>query len=311
MESYELVVIGAGAAGLSAGIYGVRSGLRTIVLEQKLAGGTTADAPWVENYPGFQNISGAELAQKFIAHAKSVGVKISEFERVAGLDLKDERKIVETDKGAFEAKAVVIASGSEYRKLGVPGESDFRGKGVSYCGLCDGPFFKNKRVAVVGGGNSALITATYLAGLGSDVKIVHRRNVFRAEDALVQGLKNANSIEVFWNSEVQEILGEKVVKKVKILNRLSGETAEVLVDGVFVQIGQDPNTEQAKLAGVAVDKEGYVIIDWLQHTNLEGVYAAGDVTNHPVKQIGTAVGMGITAAVEAYAYIRRPYHRNR
>lgn len=311
MESYELVVIGAGAAGLSAGIYGVRSGLRTIVLEQKLAGGTTADAPWVENYPGFQNISGAELAQKFIAHAKSVGVKISEFERVAGLDLKDERKIVETDKGAFEAKAVVIASGSEYRKLGVPGESDFRGKGVSYCGLCDGPFFKNKRVAVVGGGNSALITATYLAGLGSDVKIVHRRNVFRAEDALVQGLKNANSIEVFWNSEVQEILGEKVVKKVKILNRLSGETAEVLVDGVFVQIGQDPNTEQAKLAGVAVDKEGYVIIDWLQHTNLEGVYAAGDVSNHPVKQIGTAVGMGITAAVEAYAYIRRPYHRNR
>jgi thioredoxin reductase (NADPH) len=311
MESYELVVIGAGAAGLSAGIYGVRSGLRTIVLEQKLAGGTTADAPWVENYPGFQNISGAELAQKFIAHAKSVGVKISEFERVAGLDLKDERKIVETDKGAFEAKAVVIASGSEYRKLGVPGESDFRGKGVSYCGLCDGPFFKNKRVAVVGGGNSALITATYLAGLGSDVKIVHRRNVFRAEDALVQGLKNANSIEVFWNSEVQEILGEKVVKKVKILNRLSGETAEVLVDGVFVQIGQDPNTEQAKLAGVAVDKESYVIIDWLQHTNLEGVYAAGDVTNHPVKQIGTAVGMGITAAVEAYAYIRRPYHRNR
>jgi thioredoxin reductase (NADPH) len=311
MESYELVVIGAGAAGLSAGIYGVRSGLRTIVLEQKLAGGTTADAPWVENYPGFQNISGAELAQKFIAHAKSVGVKISEFERVAGLDLKDERKIVETDKGAFEAKAVVIASGSEYRKLGVPGESDFRGKGVSYCGLCDGPFFKNKRVAVVGGGNSALITATYLAGLGSDVKIVHRRNVFRAEDALVQGLKNANSIEVFWNSEVQEILGEKVVKKVKILNRLSGETAEVLVDGVFVQIGQDPNTEQAKLAGVAVDKESYVIIDWLQHTNLEGVYAAGDVSNHPVKQIGTAVGMGITAAVEAYAYIRRPYHRNR
>jgi thioredoxin reductase (NADPH) len=311
MESYELVVIGAGAAGLSAGIYGVRSGLRTIVLEQKLAGGTTADAPWVENYPGFQNISGAELAQKFIAHAKSVGVKISEFERVAGLDLKDERKIVETDKGAFEAKAVVIASGSEYRKLGVPGESDFRGKGVSYCGLCDGPFFKNKRVAVVGGGNSALITATYLAGLGSDVKIVHRRNVFRAEDALVQGLKNANSIEVFWNSEVKEILGEKVVKKVKILNRLSGETAEVLVDGVFVQIGQDPNTEQAKLAGVAVDKESYVIIDWLQHTNLEGVYAAGDVSNHPVKQIGTAVGMGITAAVEAYAYIRRPYHRNR
>jgi thioredoxin reductase (NADPH) len=311
MESYELVVIGAGPAGLSAGIYGMRSGLKTVVLEQKLAGGTTADAPWIENYPGFQSISGAELAQKFITHAKSAGVKINEFERVTRLNLKDEKKIVETDKGSFEAKAVVMASGSEYQKLGIPGESEYRGRGVSYCGLCDGPFFKNKRVVVVGGGNSALITATYLAGLGSSVKIVHRRDVFRAEDALVQGLKNAENIEVFWNSEIKEILGEKIVKKVKILNKPSGEIVEVLVDGVFVQIGQDPNTEQAKLAGVAVDKDDYVIVNWLQHTNLEGVYAAGDVTNHPVKQIGTAVGMGITAAVEAYAYIRRPYHRNR
>ena len=308
MESYELVVIGAGAAGLSAGIYGIRSGLKTVVLEQKLAGGTTADAPWVENYPGFQSISGAELAQKFIAHAKGAGVKINEFERVTRLKLKDEKKIVETDKGSFETEAVVIASGTEYQKLGIPGEREYRGRGVSYCGLCDGPFFKNKRVVVVGGGNSALITATYLAGLGSNVKIVHRRDVFRAEDALVQGLKNAENIEVFWNSEIKEILGEKTVKKVKILNKLTGETAEVLVDGVFVQIGQDPNTEQAKLAGVAVDKDNYVIVDWLQHTNLEGVYAAGDVTNHPVKQIGTAVGMGITAAVSAYNYVRRPYY---
>ena len=308
MESYELVVIGAGPAGLSAGIYGIRSGLKTVVLEQKLAGGTTADAPWVENYPGVQSISGAELAQKFIAHAKGAGVKINEFERVTRLKLKDEKKIVETDKGSFETEAVVIASGTEYQKLGIPGESEYRGRGVSYCGLCDGPFFKNKRVVVVGGGNSALITATYLAGLGSNVKIVHRRDVFRAEDALVQGLKNAENIEVFWNSEIKEILGEKIVKKVKILNKLTGETAEVLVDGVFVQIGQDPNTEQAKLAGVAVDKDDYVIVDWLQHTNLEGVYAAGDVTNHPVKQIGTAVGMGITAAVSAYNYVRRPYY---
>ena len=311
MESCELVVIGAGAAGLSAGIYGVRSGLKTVVLEQKIAGGTTADAPWVENYPGFQNISGAELVQKLIAHAKSAGVKINEFERVNRLDLKDEKKIVETDKGSFEAKAVIIASGSEYRKLGIPGENEYRGRGVSYCGLCDGPFFRNKRVVVAGGGNSALITAMYLAGLASEVKIVHRKDGFRAEDALVQGLKNAKNIEVFWNSEIKEILGEKIVQKVKILNKLSGETAEVLVDGVFIQIGHDPNTEQAKLAGVAVDKDNFAIVDWLQHTNLEGVYAAGDVTNHPVKQIGTAVGMGITAAVEAYAYIRRPYHRNR
>jgi thioredoxin reductase (NADPH) len=310
MESYDLIIIGAGAAGLSAGIYGVRSGLKTLIFEEKLSGGITAEAPWVLNYPGFLSIDGRELAQKMIDHAKSAGVKINEFEKVVKMDLKGEKKLVETDKGKYEVISVIIASGSEYRKLGVPGENEFRGKGVSYCGLCDGPFFKNKRVAVVGGCNSALITATYLANLGTDVKVVHRRNVFRAEDALVQGLKSVKNIEVFLSSEVKEILGDKVVKKVNLLNNINGQIAELLVDGVFVQIGQDPNSLQAREAGVTVDKDSYIIVDMLQHTNLEGVYAAGDVTNHPVKQIGTAVGAGITAAVEAYAFVRRPYHRN-
>jgi thioredoxin reductase (NADPH) len=309
MESFELVIIGAGAAGLAAGIYGVRSGLKTLVLEEKIAGGTMVDAPWVENYPGFQSINGTELAQKMVAHAKAAGVRINEFERVTKLKLEAARKVVETDRGSYETQALIVASGSAYRQLGVPGEKEFRGRGVSYCGLCDGPFFKNKRVLVVGGGNSAVITALYLAHLGSDVKVVHRREALRAEEALVRDLKSFKNVEVVWNTEVKEIFGEKTVKKVIMVDKRTGESKEVPIDGVFVQVGEDPNSQSAKEAGVTVDEGNYIMIDGLQHTNIEGVYAAGDVTNHPVKQVGTAVGQGITAATEAYVFVRRPYYR--
>jgi len=309
MESYDLIIIGAGAAGLAASIYGVRSGLKTLVLEEKMAGGTTAEAPWVENYLGFQSINGIELAEKMVAHAKTAGVKINEFEKVVKMDLKSKNKIVETDKRSYETKSVIIASGSAYRQLGVPGEKELRGRGVSYCGLCDGPFFKNKRVMVVGGGNSAIVTALYLAHLGSDVKVAHRRDVFRAEDALVRDLKSMKNVEVFWNTEIKEIVGEKMVKKVIMLDKRTSETKELPVDGVFIQVGEDPNSQVAKEAGVTVDQDNYIIVDGLQHTNIEGAYAAGDVANHPVKQVGTAVGQGITAATEAYAFVRRPYYR--
>jgi len=244
-----------------------------------------------------------------VAHAKAASVKINEFEKVTKLKLEAARKVVETDRGSYETQALIVASGSAYRQLGVPGEKEFRGRGVSYCGLCDGPFFKNKRVVVVGGGNSAVITALYLAHLGSDVKVVHRREVFRAEEALVRDLKSLKNVEVLWDTEVKEIFGEKTVKKVIMVDKRTGESKEVPVDGVFVQVGEDPNSQLAKEAGVAVDEGNYILIDRLQHTNIEGVYAAGDVTNHPVKQVGTAVGQGITAATEAYAFVRRPYYR--
>jgi thioredoxin reductase (NADPH) len=309
MESWDLIIVGAGAAGLAAGVYGVRSGLKTLIIEEKLAGGTTADAPLVENYLGFQSINGMELSQKMADHARSAGVTIKEFEKVISLGLKGEKKIVNTSKAAYEAKAVIIASGSYYRELGVPGEKEFRGRGVSYCGLCDGPLFKGKRVLVVGGGNSAVMTALYLAGLASEVKIAHRRDVFRAEEALIGDLKEKKNIEVLWSTEVKEIHGEKVVKKALFLDRRTGETKELAVDGVFIQVGESPNSQAAKEAGVAVDENGNIIVDALQHTNIPGVYAAGDVANHPVKQIGTAVGQGITAAVEAYGFIRRPYYK--
>jgi len=310
MESWDLIIIGAGAAGLAAGIYAARSRLKTLVLEEKMAGGTIADAPLVENYPGFQNISGMELAQKMVVQCRSTGVIIREFEKVLSLDLNGERKIVKTNRASYETKAVIIASGSHYREIGVPGEKEFFGRGVSYCGVCDGPLFKGKRVLVVGGGNIAIMTALYMAELASEVKIAHRGEAFRAEEALVKALEAKKNVEILWNTEVKEIRGEKLVNKVIIFNKKTGETKELFVDGVFVlQIGGKPNSQLVKEAGVEVDKEGYIIVDMRQRTNMAGVYAAGDVTNHPVKQVGTAVGQGITAAVEAYGFVRRPYYK--
>ncbi len=308
MENWDLIIVGAGAAGLTAGIYGVRSGLKTLIIEEKMAGGRAADAPVIENYPGFERISGSELMQKMVAQCRGLGVVINEFENAVALDLKSEEKVVKTNKGIYRTKAVIIASGTSYRELGVPGEKEFRGRGVSYCGVCDGPLFKGKRVMVVGGGNAAVITALYLAELVSEVKIVHRRNAFRAEEALVKALMGKNNIEVLWNTELKEIKGEKLVNKAVLADVQTGEIRELSIDGVFVQVGETPNSQIAKEASVEVDEHGYIKVDVRQRTNIPGVYAAGDVTNHPVKQVGTAVGQGITAALEAYGFIRRPYY---
>jgi thioredoxin reductase (NADPH) len=308
MESWDVIIIGGGAAGLAAGIYGARSGLETLVLEEKTAGGTTADAPLVENYLGFQSISGMELSQKMVVHCRSAGAVIHEFESVTALEFGD-KKTVKTNKAAYEAKAVIIASGAHYREIGVPGEKEFLGRGVSYCGICDGPLFKSKRLLVVGGGNSAVITALYLSDLASEVKIAHRRDAFRAEEALVKALKAKKNVEILWNNEVKEIKGEKLVNKVTLLNTKTGENKELPIDGVFVQVGEAPNSRIAKEAGVDLDEDGYIKIDIFQQTNILGVYAAGDVTNHPVKQVGTAVGQGITAALEAYSFVRNPYYK--
>jgi thioredoxin reductase (NADPH) len=308
MENWELIIVGAGAAGLTAGIYAVRSGLKTLIIEEKIAGGTAADAPIIENYPGFERVSGLELMQKFVAQCRKLGATVHEFEKVTSLNLKGEEKIVKTSKAAYRAKAVIIASGTSYSELGVPGEKEFRGKGVSYCAICDGPLFKGKRVLVVGGGNSAVTTALYLADLASEVKVAHRREAFRAEEARVKALLEKPNVEVFWNTELKEIKGDKLVGKVVLFNAKTGNVAELPVDGIFVQVGEKPNSQLAKDAGVAVDEHGYIIVDTRQRTNISGVYAAGDVTNHPVKQVGTAVGQGITAALEAYGFIRRPYY---
>ncbi|MGQ9566035.1 MAG: thioredoxin-disulfide reductase [Candidatus Bathyarchaeales archaeon] len=307
METWDLIIIGAGAAGLTAGIYGARSGLKTLILEKQLPGGATIESPWIENYPGFLSIHGQELIDKMVAHATKFGAKINHLEPVVALELKEEKKTVKTSRTTYEAPAVIITTGTHHRELGVPGEKEFSGRGVSYCALCDGAFFKGKTVMVVGGGNSAATSAQILANLASNVKLVHRRDQLRAEEIILEDLRR-RKVEFLWNSEVKEIKGDNVVKSVAIMNNKTGEIKEVEVNGVFVQIGETPNSEFAKNAGVNVDKEGYVIVDSMQRTNIPGVYAAGDVTAHPIKQIGTAVGQAIVAATDAFGHIRRPYY---
>ena len=309
MENWDVIIIGAGSAGLAAGIYAVRSGLKTLILDEKLPGGTISDASTVVNYPGFVEINGGELADKMTTHCRKIGAIIRDLEPVTELELTNEKKIVKTSKAVYEAKALIFSAGSHYKEIGVKGEMEFRGRGVSYCGVCDGPFFKGKKVLVVGGGNSACITTLYLSGLAAQVTVVHRRKAFRAEESLVNDISSKGNVNVIWNTEVQEIKGDKQVKTVTLIDNSTGKTSEFAVDAVFLQVGEAPNSQIAKASGVETDQHGYIKIDIRQQTNLPGVYAAGDVTNHPIKQVGTAVGQGITAALEAYSFIRRPYYR--
>jgi thioredoxin reductase (NADPH) len=309
MENWDVIIIGAGSAGLSAGIYAVRSGLKTLILEEKLAGGTISDASIVVNYPGFAEISGGELAEKMTSHCRKAGATIHDLEHVTELDLADEVKVVKTSRTAYEAKAVVFSTGSHYKEIGVKGELEFKGKGVSYCGVCDGPFFKGKRVLVVGGGNTACITTLYLSGLAAQVFVIHRRQAFRAEESLVNDISAKGNVGIMWNTEIQEIKGSKQVESVTLIDNMTKKTSDLAVDAVFVQVGEAPNSQLAKAAGVETDEHGYVKVDVMQQTNLRGIFAAGDVTDQPIKQVGTAVGQGITAALEAYSYIRRPYYR--
>lgn len=308
MENWDVIIIGAGSAGLSAGIYTVRSGLKTLILDEKLPGGTISDASIVVNYPGFAEISGGELAEKMVNHCKKVGAVIHELELVTELELTGEKKIVKTSNASYEANTIIFSTGSHYKEVGVKGEKEFRGRGVSYCGVCDGPFFKGKKVLVVGGGNSACITTLYLSGLAGQVTVIHRRDSFRAEASLVTDIAAKGNVTTLWNTEIQQIKGDKQVKTVTIIDNITKQTSELAVDAVFVQVGEAPNSQIAKASGVETDEHGYIKIDIRQQTNLLGVFAAGDVTNHPIKQVGTAVGQGITAALEAYSYIRRPYY---
>ena len=308
MDRWELIIIGGGVAGLTAGIYGSRSGLKTLILEENIPGGQAAVAPIIENYPGFPDgISGMELVDRMLRQAERMGVKIHQFEGVIRLDLHGDEKIVETEKTAYRAEAIIIASGSHHRRLGVPGEEELQGRGVSYCAVCDGPLFKGKRVAVIGGGNSAAVSAIYLSNLASNVKLIHRRDQLRAEKVLLDNLRERN-VEIIWNTLVKEIKGKSRVEKIILLNNETGEISELNVDGVFIQVGEEPNSKFAEEAGVRVDEKGYIIVDARQRTNIEGVFAAGDVTACPIKQIGTAVGQAIIAATEAFGYIKRPYY---
>lgn len=306
MEDWDLIIIGAGPAGLTAGLYAGRSGLRTLIVEEKTIGGQMAISPWIENYPGFESITGYELVEKMAEHCRKFGAQINEVEKAYSITVNHQEILVKTDKTSYTSKTLIVATGTNHRLLDVSGESKYQGRGVSYCALCDGAFFKGKKVIVVGGGNSAAASARYLANIAANVKLVHRRNQLRAEKAFLEALKRLK-VEFLWDSEISEIKGNGVVQRVTLRNNKTKEVQEVDVDGVFVQIGEMPNTQLAKATGVELDEKGYIIVDVRQRTNIPGVLAAGDVTNRSVKQIGTAVGEAIVAATEAFGYAKRPY----
>lgn len=299
-NNYDLVIVGAGPAGLSAGLYGARLGLRTLIIGETL-GGMAAEAALVENYPGIERSSGMEIAERMRRQCESAGAEILLAEKVERLDLTGKRKKAMTHSVIFESDALVLATGCTHKDLGVPGEEEFRGRGVSYCAVCDGVFFKGKRVLVVGGGNTAAMEALYLGQIAGKVFMVHRRSELRA-DSVLKGRVRDSAVEVLWNRQVKEIQGDNLVNRVVLLDTEKGDEISLEVDGVFIAVGEVPKTAYAKKAGVVTIDAGFIEVNRKQETNIDGVYAAGDMTGG-VKQIGVATGEGITAAINAYLYI--------
>jgi len=299
----DLIIVGAGPAGLTAGIYAKRSGLNTIILEKGVIGGQVAVTPVVENYPGFQNIAGVKLMEMIGAHARNY-VNIHEGEEVKEIKIGKKIEAI-TPKNRYIGKALILATGATYKKLNLPGEARFFGRGVSYCATCDGYLFKNKNVIVVGGGNTALTDALYLKSVGTNVKIVHRRDEFRAQKHLQESVKREN-IPILWNSVVEKIIGEDNMTGVKLKDTKAGIIKEIKADGLFVAIGETPNSQIASEVGIKLSDWSFIKVDSGNRTNIPRIYAAGDVTEG-VRQIVTAVGKGATAALSAFEDISSPY----
>jgi thioredoxin reductase (NADPH) len=299
----DLVIVGGGPAGLTAGIYGVRAGLKTAVVEQGALGGQVATTPFVENYPGFTQVGGKTLVDIMVTHALQY-VQIFQGESV--LDIERGSPIrVRTSRRTFHTRAVLLATGAKHRHLGAPGEERLSGRGVSYCSTCDGPLFKGKKVVMVGGGNSAVTEALHLHHIGVDVTLVHRRDSLRAQEFLVKNLAE-NGIPVMWNTEVREIRGEERVREVALYDKGSGKTLAYPVDGVFIAIGYTPAVELAGKLGLELTAEGYIRHDGKHRTSIPGIYSAGDVEGG-YKQIVTATGQGSEAALTIFEDLINPY----
>jgi thioredoxin reductase (NADPH) len=307
LVTVDVLVVGGGPAGLTAGIYTERSGLKTAVVERDTLGGQVALTPVVENYPGFTQVGGKTLVDIMVNHALQY-VQIYQGEQVLEI-LPGDPFEVKTTRRTFKAKTILLATGASHRTLGVPGEQQFSGRGVSYCATCDGPLFKGRSVLMVGGGNSAVTETLHLHNVGVAVTLVHRRETLRAQDFLSQQLE-ANRIPVLWNTEIKEIQGRERVEKVVLENTKTGELSEKAVDGIFVAIGYKPSVELAKQTGVELTPEGYIRHDKAHRTNIPGIYCAGDVEGG-YKQIVTATGQGAAAAMTIFEDIINPYWKKK
>lgn len=302
-EVYDLVIIGGGPGGLSAGIYAMRAALKTVLVEKGAPGGQVVMSNEVENYPGFEHIGGAELSMKFVQHAQSYGLDIISKEVVSlepGLDF---HRVRLADDQVLTSHAVVLATGGNPRKLNIPGEDEFYGKGVSYCGVCDGFFFRDKTVVVVGGGDTAVEETLYLSKLARQVYLVHRRDALRAGMILQQRLKNDCKAEVIWNAIATEIkAGDNGVHAVELRDVNTGETRDLATDGVFIFIGFEPNNELVP-AGTKMNANGYVVTDDRCETNTPGIYVIGDLREKYARQIVVSAADGATAALAAAHYV--------
>jgi thioredoxin reductase (NADPH) len=304
MIDYDVIIVGIGPAGLSAGIYAARRKLKTLVIGEKL-GGQMTYAHVVENYPGLEPISGMEIAEKMKAQAEKAGCEVKT-DTVVSFDIVGEAKKVKTSSGEYESKVVIIATGMQHRKLGAEGEDKFIGKGVSYCATCDGPLFKGKRIAVIGGSDSAVKSALYLKDLASETFLIHRRDQLRAEEENQRILKES-SVKIIWDSVVQKIDGDSAVRKLVIKNVKDEKLSDLEVEGVFIEVGEVPTTQLVKAAGVEITEKNYIKVNNKFETNVPGVYAAGDVTG-TLAQIVTAAAGGADAATNAYLFIKGGFY---
>lgn len=301
-KKYEVVIIGGGPAGLTAGLYTARAGLKSLLIERGAFGGQILNAPLVENYPGFpEGISGAELGALMHQQAAKYGLKTLTAE-VTGVKAGSTHQIT-TDGGSFEAEAVIIAVGSEYHKLGVPGEETLVGHGVSYCATCDGFFFRKREVAVVGGGDAAITDALELAQHATKIYVIHRRDQLRAGKVLQKRALAQPKIKFIWDSVVEEVVGGEVVKALKLRNVKTKKSSILEVAGVFVAVGLKPNSQQ--FADILkLSQTGHISTDETMATSAPGLFAAGDIRQSSARQIASAVGDGATAALSAFSYLR-------
>ena len=301
-REYDVVIIGGGPAGLTAGIYTARARLSSLLIEKMAAGGLVVNAGLVENYPGFpQGISGLELAEAIQQQAAKFGLETLTAE-VTGLELKGKQKVVKTTEGSMVAKAVIIASGSERVKLGVPGEEKFAGRGVAYCAICDAAFYKDLPVAVVGGGNAAINEALELGKFASRVIVIHRRQELRATRILQESAFAEPKIEFLWNTVVEAIEGKEMVERLRLRNVLTGEESVLKVSGIFVAVGFKPNTDYLK-GVLSLDANGAIITNEKMETNVPGIFAVGDIRANSIRQVVAAAGDGAVAAIYAGRFI--------
>lgn len=302
IKKKDLIILGGGPAGLTAGIYATRANLDTILLENAILGGQVRNSYTIENYPGFKKIEGSKLADIIQNQAEELGLVIDEFDPVININVNDTLKIVETSSCIYETKTLIIATGASPKKLPISNEAKFSGRGIHYCAVCDGAMYKDKIIAVVGGGNSALEEALFLTKFASKVYIIRRYDYFKGEKSLLDEVKNNKKIEILYNTDLINVDGDNFVTKAVLKDKNENKEYEINIDAVFGYIGTEPKTEKFKNI-LNLDEYGYINTDENMNTNIKGVYAAGDVRKKEYRQITTAVADGTIAALEAERYI--------